>query len=231
MVLSKPEITQTALPNLPQALPTILPPPWYRDRRIKLLPEMSILIRAPTYNIEKVRLVLDTLDAIYDISMLDDENGTIYVVLNDQKEGLFLCPACYNGVTRDLSKVASAPTAIRVKCTCKCGHVFRVIVDRRQNCRKPVNLVGMCIFVDSYGQSKKRLIKIHDVSSTGLLFSVNDLPEFKVSDDVIVEFMLDDTERTKIMEKGTIVRIQDKNVGLKFHAAERERKFNLYLID
>ena len=160
----------------------------------------------------------------------DNEDSEIHVVLNDQKEGLFLCPACDNSVTRDLSDIFHAPAAIRVNCTCKCGHVFRVSIERRRNFRKPVNLVGMCIYDDANGQSKKRLIKIHDISAGGVQFSVNDLPEFKVGAQIILEFRLDDRERTKMLEKGTVLRINSRMVGIKFNSTEHAAKLNLYLM-
>lgn len=161
--------------------------------------------------------------------ILEAKDELIHVALNDQKEGIFICPACNNAVTRDLSKVSHVQTAIRIKCKCKCGHVFRVLVERRRNIRKSVNLVGMCYY-NNLGNTQKRLIKILDVSTTGLQFSINDLPAFKVGKQIIVEFKLDDRERTEIKEKGIVKRIQSKNVGLRFASTERSAKFNLYLI-
>ena len=162
--------------------------------------------------------------------MPETDEGEIHVVLNDQKEGIFLCPACDNGVVRDLSKVVHIQTAIRVKCTCKCGHVFRVLVERRKNIRKSVNLVGMCHFIDSAGQKKKRLIKLHDVSFTGLQFSLNSFPEFQIGDQLIVDFRLDDRERSEVKEKGTVKRIKSMTIGLRFDSTERCRPFRLYLM-
>lgn len=159
-----------------------------------------------------------------------DENDIIRVVLNDQKEGLFFCPACRNCICKDLSKVANIKTAIRIKCKCKCGHVFRAMIERRQSFRKSVTLVGMCLYLDGHGKTNKQLIKILDISMTGLQFSVNSLPKFKVGDTAIVDFRLDDTERTKIQEKVAILRISSKRVGLKFESKGLIGKLGLYLM-
>jgi len=158
----------------------------------------------------------------------DDE---IHVVLNDKKEGVFLCPACDNSVVRDLSKVVHAKSAIKVKCNCKCGNVFRVLVERRKNFRKVVNLVGMCHFIDDSGQKRKRLIKIHDLSFSGLRFSLNSLPEFRFGDQIIVDFRLDDMERKDVKEKGVVVRIESKIVGIQFTSEDRCRPLKLYLMN
>ncbi len=159
-----------------------------------------------------------------------DENDIIRIVLNDQKEGLFFCPACKNCIAKDLSKVANIKTAVRIKCKCKCGHVFRAMVERRQSFRKSVSLVGMCLYLDGSGKTNKQLIKVLDVSMTGLQFSVNSLPDFKVGDTVIVDFRLDDRDRTKIQEKAIVLRIQSRTVGLKFESKGLIGKLGLYLI-
>jgi tRNA(Glu) U13 pseudouridine synthase TruD len=158
------------------------------------------------------------------------KNETIYVCLNDQKEATFICDKCGNGVTRDLSKVLHAQTAIRVKCKCKCGHVFRVLVERRCNKRKSVNLLGMCHYLTRSGDTKKRLIKIIDISYTGLHVSISSSPEFKVGNKVIVEFGLDDREKTKMKVKATVKRILSKSVGLEFIAIDDPNKLYFYLM-
>jgi hypothetical protein len=68
------------------------------------------------------------------------------VFLNDREEGTFTCPACSKGVIRNLSAFAQTRTAIRLKCKCSCGNVYRVLVERRRHFRKPVNLMGIFFF-------------------------------------------------------------------------------------
>lgn len=164
------------------------------------------------------------------VPLLDTDGDTIHVFLNKKNEATFLCNNCGNGVTRDLSKVLHVQTAIRVKCKCKCGHVFRVLVERRRNYRKSLNLLGMCQYLNSSGHTQKHLIKILDLSSTGLQFSFNGLHEFKVRDKVIVEFTLDDREKTEIRGKCTVKRIRSKSVGIEFTSIEHQRKLTFYLM-
>ena len=104
------------------------------------------------------------------------------VFINDRGEGTFICPACNNGVIRDLSQFAQAKTAIRLKCKCSCGNVYRVLLERRHHFRKPVNLVGMLLFKGRKGNPTKGLIKIRNISQSGIQFSVNSMPEFEVGD-------------------------------------------------
>lgn len=172
-----------------------------------------------------------------DLELFDCFNGTpesrddvIHVVLNDQKEGIFLCPACGNGVIKDLSKFVDSQAAIRVKCKCKCGQAFRTLVERRRNARKSVDLVGMCHFIDSDDQAKKQLIKIHDVSFSGLQFSVNNSPGFRVGGTINVDFRLDDRMRSEIKAEGIVVRTQSRKIGLQFESNRRPKALSWFLM-
>lgn len=155
---------------------------------------------------------------------------TLHVFLNNQNEATFNCANCGNALTRDLSNVVHVQTAIRIKCKCKCGNVFRVLVDRRRNYRKIVNLLGMCHYPGKSGQTQRCLIKIIDISITGLHFSTNRLPEFKVGDKITVEFKLDDREKTEIRETACVKRIRSNKIGLEFVTLEHRRKLTLYLM-
>jgi len=166
-----------------------------------------------------------------DITPLLDAHGDINrVFLNEKNEATFLCTNCGNAVTRDLSRLLHAQAAIRVKCKCKCGNVFRVLVERRRNHRKIVNLLGMCHYLSDSGQTEKRLIKVLDISPTGLQFSINDMPGFNVGDKVFADFRLDDRNYTEIKVKGAIKRMRSQEVGMEFISVERPKLLTLYLL-
>jgi hypothetical protein len=161
--------------------------------------------------------------------ILDTDGSTHFVFLNEKNEATFNCKKCGNGVTRDLSKVLHAQTAIRIKCKCKCGHVFRVFVERRRSSRKIVNFLGMCHFQDGSNLAQKRLIKVLDISPTGLQFSINLMPKFTVGDKVLADFRLDDRNYTEIKVNGAVKRIRSNKVGIEFTAIDRPKKLSLYL--
>jgi hypothetical protein len=162
--------------------------------------------------------------------ILETNKNTNRVFLNGNSEATFLCKNCGTGVTRDLSKVIHAQTAIRVKCKCKCGNVFRVLVERRCDYRKKVNLLGMCHCIEDTILTQKRLIKVLDISRKGLQFSTNDMSGFTVGDKVLADFNLDDINNTEIKVKGAVKRIRSKNVGIEFNAIDCQRELTFYLI-
>lgn len=151
------------------------------------------------------------------------------VFVNDHGQGSFICPACSKGVIRDLNDFLDVRSAVRLKCKCSCGHVYRVLVERRRHFRKPVNLAGMFIYQNNEGYPVKGLIKVMDISQTGIRFSVNSVPDFKVGDKLIVEFTLDDEDHSQIRETGTVRRIQTNIIGLSFKNTDHYGKLGQYL--
>ena len=151
------------------------------------------------------------------------------VFLNDREEGTFICPACDKGVIRDLSQFSQTRTAVRLKCKCSCGNVYRVLVERRRHFRKLANLVGMFTFRGGKGPPTKGLIKIRDISKSGIQFSVNSIPEFEVGDKLIIEITLDDEDRSQIREEGMVRRIQANIVGLSFKTTDHYGRLGQYL--
>ena len=162
-------------------------------------------------------------------AVLPSEKKEHRIFLNDRAEGTFICPACNKGVIKDLSQFAQNQTAIRLKCKCSCGNDYRVLLERRRHFRKPVNLVGMFFFQGSNRNTMKGLIKIKDISQSGVQFSVNSIPEFDVGDKLTIEFTLDDEEHSLIREAGIVQRIQSNIVGLDFKTTDHYGKLGRYL--
>ena len=162
--------------------------------------------------------------------ILDADEDKNYVFLDEKNEATFLCRNCGNVAIRDISSVIHAQTAVRVKCKCKCGHLFRVLVDRRRSYRKIVKLLGMCLYVKCSGHIKRRLITILDISSTGLQFSIYGRPEFKLRDKIIVQVRLDDRDNTEMKGKGLVRRIRSNKVGIEFISNDHPGKLSLYLM-
>jgi hypothetical protein len=92
-----------------------------------------------------------------------------------------------------------------------------------------VNLVGIFLFPGSKGNPMKGLIKVRNISQSGIQFSVNSMPEFEVGDKLTIEFTLDDEERSQIREAGIVRRIQSNIVGVDFKTTDHYGKLGQYL--
>lgn len=151
------------------------------------------------------------------------------VFINNKGQGTFICPVCEQGVIRDLSRFADIASAVRLKCKCSCGNVYRVLVERRRHFRKPVNLVGMFFYRGAKKAPPKGLIKILDISQSGLRFSVNAIPEFEVGSKLTLEFTLDDEDHSQVQEDCTVRRIRSNIVGVEFDHLDHYGKLGRYL--
>ncbi len=151
------------------------------------------------------------------------------IFINDRGEGTFICPTCDKGVIRDLNQFIKTREAVRLKCKCSCGNVYRVLLERRCHFRKPVNLMGVFFFQRPNGSPMKGLLKIRDISQSGIQFSVNSMPEFEVGDKLIIEFTLDDKEHSRVREEGIVQRIRSNIVGLDFKTTDHYGKLGRYL--
>ncbi len=151
------------------------------------------------------------------------------VFINDRGEGTFICPSCDKGVIRDLNAFTNTDSAVRLKCTCSCGNVYRVLIERRRHFRQHAKLVGMFSHRAATGQPTKGLVKILDISRSGLKFSVNSMPEFEVGSKLTLEFTLDDKDRSQVQEVCTVRRIQSNIVGVEFENLDHYGKLGQYL--
>jgi hypothetical protein len=151
------------------------------------------------------------------------------VFLNDRGEATFICPVCDKGVIKDLSKFSDVPTAVRLKCKCSCGYVYRVLVERRNHYRKQVNLMGRFIYSGNRTSPLHGLLRVHNISQSGIQFTINTEPTFAVGDKLTVELTLDDGDRSQISVDGIVKRIDGNIVGFAFNTTEHYGQFGKYL--
>ena len=152
------------------------------------------------------------------------------VYVNDRREGTFICPACERAVVRNVSEFSRLRSAVRIKCRCSCGHLYRVQLERRRHFRKSANLMGMYLFKGGPdGRPAKGLIRVRNISQSGVQFTVNSIPAFTIGDPLTIEFTLDDKERSQIREDGIVRRIQANAVGLEFKTTDRYGRLGQYL--
>lgn len=86
--------------------------------------------------------------------------------------------------------------------TCDCGHVFKVVCDRRREARQPLHIEG---YLFASGTKEPRGdITIIDLSISGLRF-VSTRPDIEVDNSFTVGFFLDDASAAWI-EQDIVVR-------------------------
>lgn len=142
------------------------------------------------------------------------------VFISGNNTATFRCPQCGKAKTADVSRYAATDKKITVNCTCGCGHQFRCRLEKRKQYRKGSDLPGKFTLLGKDGPEDTGLVKVVDLSTTGLKLKMTVPRDFPVGATLVVEFCLDDRKRTP-MEKRVIVRnVSGLFVGASFHPNE-----------
>jgi hypothetical protein len=135
------------------------------------------------------------------------------------------CPQCGEDKRMDVQKFVDIDKEIRLKCTCKCKHVFSVVLERRQHLRKKVNFKG-----EVQINSKKYPIEIIDISQFGLRIRTKRQLDISLLDRVNLEFVLDDAAGSSV-RRTMIARSMKKNeIGMEFADHNHYGKLGAYLL-
>lgn len=143
---------------------------------------------------------------------------TVFIASNNT--ATFRCPQCGKAKVADVSQYAMSDKNITVTCTCACGHRFRCRLEKRRQYRKASDLPGKFTLLGIDGPEDTGLMRIVDISTTGLKLKMAVSRDFPIGTELRVEFSLDDRNRTPI-EKRVIVRnVSGLHVGVSFHPNE-----------
>ncbi|BBO69225.1 hypothetical protein DSCA_31550 [Desulfosarcina alkanivorans] len=142
------------------------------------------------------------------------------VFISSSNTATFNCPQCGKAKTADVSQYATTEKKIMVNCTCTCGHQFRCQLEKRKQYRKGSDLPGRFTLLGERGAEDTGLVKVVDISTTGLKLKMTVPRAFPIGATLLIEFRLDDRKRTP-MEKRVIVRnVSGLFVGASFHPNE-----------
>ena len=124
----------------------------------------------------------------------------------------FVCPQCSRKTPVDLSETDLSKTnGIALKCAC--GYAWTSSMERRRHYRKPVKFKGRYHYSNKVELEQgvvagkfigKGRMDVVDVSARGLKIKIRKKEEFKLNDQLFVEFHLDDEQKTLIREKALV---------------------------
>ena len=142
--------------------------------------------------------------------------------ISNTNTATFHCPECGKAKTADVSQYVASDKKITVNCTCVCGHKFRCRLEKRRQYRKTANLPGKFTLLGKNGPEDTGLMKIVDISMTGLKFKTNVPRKFTPGTELRVEFSLDDRNRTPVEKRVIIRNVNGLHVGAAFHPNEAD---------
>lgn len=129
---------------------------------------------------------------------------------------IFACSACNRQHIVDVSKYLDLPQKSRVKVTCKCGHSWTALLEKRRYFRKEVKFPGKYTVRTKGKQVFEGNLTVVDLSRRGLKVELHDKRKFEVGDWLEVEFRLDNRPRTLVKRMTTVKNIFGLNLGLSF---------------
>lgn len=153
------------------------------------------------------------------------------VFVNVENIAVFECLQCGTSRTANMSDKKHLGDSIKTRCTCrKCRHTFvvDVIMERRKYYRKETDLAG-----EYYAPDKKikGLMKVKNVSLSGLRFRVNKKKDFQTGQKLIVEFILDNPLRSEIKKEIIIQQVEGNFINGEFTSVDLYGRLASYLFE
>lgn len=149
------------------------------------------------------------------------------VFIGDNNRATFRCPRCDKSKTTDVSRYKDIQKAVRVKCSCPCGHSYTVLLERRKHIRKNLNLVGTYVYEN--GQEQGRMTVL-DLSRSGMKIKLNFKPNMQIGDKLLLTFNLDDAQHSQVQKEVVVRSIHDTVLGVEFTSQEHYDKLGSYLL-
>ena len=139
-----------------------------------------------------------------------------YAVKNGRID--FVCPKCAFSKLVNVEDFLQRDKEVQVKIRCKCNNIQCVVLDRRNNRRKPVDIQGRYFFTPKDRPITDGEISIKDLSYAGLGF---DLPSaskgaFAAGDVLRVQFKIFPTASFFIKKETVVRQMNDLRVNATF---------------
>ncbi|MCP3954779.1 MAG: PilZ domain-containing protein [Desulfobacterales bacterium] len=151
--------------------------------------------------------------------------------VTDDNKATFVCDVCQHARIADVSRYKNIGKALTVKCKCKCGHQFKVTLEKRGILRKSVNFAGTYTHISPLGDRIEGHITVRNLSRKGLQLELNSNHGFQVGDSLDVDFRLDDVSHSPVLKTVIVRNINGRKIGTEFSEAEAfDKMLGLYLM-
>ena len=145
-----------------------------------------------------------------------DASTQVYVVKNGSIA--FVCPKCAFSKLVNVERFLQRNKEVQVKIRCKCYNLQTVLLDRRNNRRKPTDIQGKYFFTPKDRPITDGQISIKDLSSAGLGFDLLSASNgaFGAGDVLRVQFKLFPTASFLIKKEVVLRQMNDLRVNATF---------------
>jgi hypothetical protein len=134
---------------------------------------------------------------------------TVKVYIANNKNIVVICPKCKSTHALDLT---NREVPYSVVTTCSCDNQYSIQFDKRKHYRKNVGSAGLCCLSEESEDGK--LIRVIDLSRSGLAFIKERGRNLDVGEDVRLEFTLGDAKLSCMV---TVASVLDVRIGARFN--------------
>jgi len=140
------------------------------------------------------------------------DNSVVKTYIRPDNTAVLTCPHC--NLQRIIDTDSFKDHKFRLKVRCSCKNVYTAIIEFRKKIRKRTHLRGT--YINHSQKDKRGNLIVTNVSVSGLEFSSVDIQNFKVEDELTIQFTLDDEHRTVVRKQAIIRDIRTKSIGCEF---------------
>ena len=149
------------------------------------------------------------------------------ILIDSLDTARFACPKCHREKVMQLSEYSIQRHTTKVKCKCKCGHAYGVILEKIIESIQDTKLLGT---FNSNGkiQCNGRMI-IKKLNSKGIMLKTNIKQSILPGLNLFLEFVLDDAKQS-IVKKEVVVKAKKGNyLSAEFPSDEHHDNLGPYL--
>lgn len=139
----------------------------------------------------------------------------------------FACPECKRGKIMQLSEHNIVKRTTKVRCKCKCGHSYIVILEKVAESIQKTQLLGTFISNGQMKCSGKMIIK--KLNSKGLMLKTNIEQNIIPGLKLFLEFVLDDAKQSIVKKEVVVKAKKGKYLSAEFTSSEHYDNLGPYL--
>jgi hypothetical protein len=152
------------------------------------------------------------------------------IYITSKQMATFVCPKCRNTKRVNVSKYAALDKVVKVNVKCPCGYAYTSILEKRKKYRKETRLHGTYIRIVDGREVHSGLMTVKDLSLNGMKLVINNDHGCVPGDVILVEFRLDDTQRSLVRKKVIIRNINGSEIGTELAPTESiDKALGFYL--
>ena len=149
------------------------------------------------------------------------------VMIDSLDTARFACPVCHQEKVMQLSAYRIKRRQTRVKCKCRCGHTYGVILEKTIESIQKTQLLGTFISKGNMRCSGKMIIK--KLNSKGIMLKTNIEQNILPGLKLFLEFVLDDAKQSIVKKEVVVKAKKGKYLSAEFLSNEHYDNLGPYL--